>query len=100
MIKQVCKRDGKVVDFDENKIFSAISNAYVDVYGEITDEKDDEISAITDSVVDTLNFFTDIIHVETIQDIIEKEISEYDFYAAKAYITYRYIRALARNDYD
>ena len=63
MIKQVCKRDGTVVDFDENKIFSAISNAYVDVYGEITDEKDDEISAITDSVVDTLNFFTDIIFV-------------------------------------
>lgn len=100
MIKQVCKRDGTVVDFDENKIFSAISNAYVDVYGEITDEKDDEISAITDSVVDTLNFFTDIIHVETIQDIIEKEISEYDFYVSKAYITYRYVRALARNDYD
>ena len=99
MITKVCKRNGDTVDFNENKIYSAISYAYVDVYNNIV-EKEDEIETITNNVVDTLNMFTDVIHVETIQDIVEQEISQYDFYVAKAYITYRYRRKLARDDYD
>lgn len=100
MITNVCKRSGDIVPLDENKIFTAISSAYIDIYNKITDEIEDEISLVTDNVVDTINLFTDVIHVETIQDIIEKELSEHDFYVAKAYITYRYKRALARNDYE
>lgn len=99
MVTKVCKRNGDTVDFNESKIYSAISYAYVDVYDNIT-EKEDEIETITNNVVDTLNMFTDIIHVETIQDIVEQEISQYDFYVAKAYITYRYRRKLARNTTD
>lgn len=99
MITKVCKRNGDTVDFNESKIYSAISYAYVDVYDNIT-EKEDEIETITNNVVDTLNMFTDVIHVETIQDIVEQEISQYDFYVAKAYITYRYRRKLARNTTD
>ncbi len=99
MITKVCKRNGDTVDFNESKIYSAISYAYVDVYNNIA-EKEDEIETITNNVVDTLNMFTDVIHVETIQDIVEQEISQYDFYVAKAYITYRYRRKLARDDYD
>lgn len=99
MITKVCKRNGDTVDFNENKIYSAISYAYVDVYNNIV-EKEDEIETITNNVVDTLNMFTDVIHVETIQDIVEQEISQYDFYVAKAYITYRYRRKLARNTTD
>lgn len=99
MITKVCKRNGDTVDFNENKIYSAISYAYVDVYNDIV-EKEDEIETITNNVVDTLNMFTDVIHVETIQDIVEQEISQYDFYVAKAYITYRYRRKLARNTTD
>lgn len=99
MITKVCKRNGDTVDFNENKIYSAISYAYVDVYNDIA-EKEDEIETITNNVVDTLNMFTDVIHVETIQDIVEQEISQYDFYVAKAYITYRYRRKLARNTTD
>lgn len=99
MITKVCKRNGDTVDFNESKIYSAISYAYVDVYNNIA-EKEDEIETITNNVVDTLNMFTDVIHVETIQDIVEQEISQYDFYVAKAYITYRYRRKLARNTTD
>ena len=99
MITKVCKRNGDTVDFNESKIYSAISYAYIDVYDNIT-EKEDEIETITNNVVDTLNMFTDVIHVETIQDIVEQEISEHDFYVAKAYITYRYRRKLARNTTD
>lgn len=99
MITKVCKRNGDTVDFNESKIYSAISYAYVDVYNNIA-EKEDEIETITNNVVDALNMFTDVIHVETIQDIVEQEISQYDFYVAKAYITYRYRRKLARNTTD
>lgn len=100
MITSVCKRDGSIVDFDDRKIYSAISYAYSDVYGELSEEKEEEIERITDDVVDAINFFTDTIQVETIQDIVEQEISKSDFYVGKAYITYRYKRAMARNDYD
>lgn len=100
MITEVCKRDGSVTTFDENKIYSAISYAYLDVYKEIDSEKEDEISEITNEVVEAINLFTDTIHVETIQDLVEQTISDHDFYAAKAYITYRYRRKLARNDYE
>lgn len=100
MIEKVCKRDGTIVSFEERRIYQAISYAYADVYGELSEEKEDEVSQITDNVVETLNLFTDTIHVETIQDVVEQEISAFDFYVAKAYITYRYKRAMARNDYD
>lgn len=100
MITEVCKRDGAITKFDENKIYSAISYAYLDVYKELDAEKEDEVSEITNEVIEAINLFTDTIHVETIQDLVEQTISEHDFYAAKAYITYRYRRKLARNDYE
>lgn len=100
MIKNVHKRNGELVKFNENKIYSAISSAYLEIYGELTNEKEDEISLITDNVIDVISSFPDGIGVEAIQDIIEKEISTFDFAVSKAYITYRYKRALARNDYD
>ena len=100
MVTNVCKRDGSIVDFDDRKIYAAISYAYSDVYGELSEEKEEEIEQITDSAVDTINLFTNTIHVETIQDIVEQEIANIDFFAAKAYITYRYRRAMARNDYN
>lgn len=100
MIEKVCKRDGTIVPFEERRIYQAISYAYADVYGELSEEKEDEVSQITDNVVETLNLFTDTIHVETIQDVVEQEISAFDFYVAKAYITYRYKRAMARNTTD
>lgn len=100
MIKNVCKRNGELVKFDENKIYTAISSAYFEIYGELINEKEDEISLITDNVVDVIDSLPDGVCVEAIQDIIEKEISTFDFAVSKAYITYRYKRALARNDYD
>lgn len=100
MIENVCKRNGELVKFDENKIYTAISSAYFETYGELINEKEDEISLITDNVVDVIDSLPDGVCVEAIQDIIEKEISTFDFAVSKAYITYRYKRALARNDYD
>lgn len=100
MINNVCKRDGSITEFDDKKIYAAISYAYLDVYGELSEEKEEEIEQITDDVVDSINFFTNTIHVETIQDIVEQEISKKDFYVSKAYITYRYRKNVARNTTD
>ena len=100
MITSVCKRDGSIVDFDDSKIYSAISYAYSDVYGELSEEQEEEIEQLTDDVVDAINLFTDTIHVETIQDIVEQVVSKSDFHVGKAYITYRYKRAVARNTTD
>lgn len=99
MITSVIKRNGKTVPFDENKIYSAISCAYTDVYGNI-ENKEDEITEIVDGVVDKLADFTETMSIETIQDIIENEIANKDFNVARSYITYRYNRKLARNDYS
>lgn len=100
MIQTVCKRDGKLVPYDENKIYSAISCAFIDVYKELTPELEDQISNIVDTVSDRLEDFYDTIHIETIQDIIEKEIEDVDFRVAKSYIIYRYTKTLARNNYE
>lgn len=100
MIEKVSKRDGAVVPFDERRIYSAISRAYAEVYGELTEEKEDEISQITDNVIESISSVNETVDVETIQNIVEQEISAFDFCVAKAYITYRYKRAMARNTTD
>lgn len=96
MIEKICKRDGTIVDFDEDKIYSAISCAYVDVYKTISDDKENEIDDIVDSVIDCINNFSDTMHVETVQDIIEKEIMNVDKQVAKSYILYRNERSKIR----
>lgn len=100
MIEKVSKRDGSVVPFDESRVYSAISSAYAEVYGELTEEKEDEISQITDNVIESISSVNETVDVETIQNIVEQEISAVDFCVAKAYITYRYKREMARNDYN
>lgn len=99
MITSVTKRNGKTVPYDENRIYSAVSAAYTEVYGDIA-HKEDEITEVVDAVADRLSDFTETMSVETVQDIVEAEIAEKDFSVARAYITYRYSRKLARNDYS
>ncbi len=101
MMLKVRKRDGCIVDFDPNKISSAITAAYNDTYGNIADVQY-EISQIVNNVIQLITNFLleDVIHIESIQDIVEQEISRYNFLVARAYITYRYRRKLVRNDYD
>lgn len=97
MINSVCKRDGSITEFDDKKIYAAISYAYSDVYGELSEEKEEEIEQITDDVVDTINFFNDTIHVETIQDIIENRLMESSRKdVARAFILYRNERTRVR----
>jgi len=90
---RVIKRDGRAVDYDREKIRVAISKANSDV---LEDERvsNRQIENII-KYIEGLN--KKRILVEDIQDIIEKKLMEIKkFDLAKAYIIYRYNRALVR----
>lgn len=77
------KRDGTIVDFDFEKIRSAISKASM---GEI---EAGLIVKVSDCVENDLNF-NDVVDVETIQDLVEKKLMEHGYLdIAKRYILYR-----------
>jgi ribonucleoside-triphosphate reductase len=88
-ILKVKKRDGRVVDFDREKIKSAISKALV-----ATEQGNgDESKMLSDKVVELLNRrfkAGEIPEVEQIQDVIEEALMLGNFAeTAKAYILYR-----------
>lgn len=92
-IEYVIKRDGSFEEFDINKIKSAIHKAF---------SAKDADALYFIKFWDKFNKDFFIInretkpHVEHIQNIIEKELSKYDFDIARSYITYRDKHALLR----
>ncbi len=97
-VKKVIKRDGRVVDFDIERIRNAILKAMLSVnkYDEKT------LNKVVRYVVRVLNEKygeEDIPHVEDIQDIVEFALVRYDLYeVAKAYILYRKEREKIRKE--
>lgn len=90
---KVIKRDGRIVEFNKNKIITAIEKANVDVSSK-EQAKQKDIEKII-NYIETLN--KKRILVEDIQDIIEFKLMELKKYElAKKYIVYRYNRALVR----
>ena len=90
---KIIKRDGHIVDYDAEKIRTAISKANTEVRGR---EK-----ASKENIEEIIKYIEDLnkkrILVEDIQDIIEQKLMELDKYQlAKKYITYRYTRELVR----
>jgi len=97
IVKKVKKRTGEIVDFDEEKIKSAIRKAFS--FLGFADEK--VLTDITKEVVKKLNdrvylFENKIPSVEQIQDIVEETLFEKNERIAKAYSLYRRSRHLAR----
>ena len=86
---KVIKRDGKLVDFDFNRIELAVINAYEDYYGE--DCFDDlEIEDILDNIYDEIVVFGDeSISVEEIQNIVVDKLTNINKDVGKAYEEYR-----------
>ncbi len=90
---KVIKRDGRKVDYDRNKIFTAIRRANNEV------SKSDRISEaeITGIIEDIEARNPEEEHVENIQDMIELSLMSMGKYnLAKIYIIYRYQRELVR----
>ncbi len=92
-MKHTVKRDGTIVEYDRNKIISAIrkANKELDESKQVSDDKIYDIIGVIESIAE------DNIHVEDIQDIIERKLmDDGKFELAKKYILYRYNRALIR----
>lgn len=90
---KVIKRDGRVTEYDRNKILVAIrkANIEVDDYEKLPEEKIESIVAGIEGLG------REEMHVEDIQDMIEQKIMAYGkFTLAKTYIIYRYRRELVR----
>ena len=93
----VIKRNGQEVDFDESKIFNAITKA-----NESIDEKSkrlttEDIDDIVERVLHEVNELGRAVGVEEIQDLVEEQIFLHKaFQVAKSYITYRYKHELLR----
>ena len=90
---KIIKRDGRIVDFDRQKIMVAIQKANEEVRGRQKASKED--------IKGIVNYIEDLdkkrMLVEDIQDIIEEKLMEMEkFELAKKYIVYRYTRALIR----
>ena len=93
MAKKVIKRDGSTVTFDRSKIVTAIqkANKAVEEKEQLPLEDIEEIASFVEHKQKTR------LLVEDIQDMVEKQIMTRGRYAlAKAYIIYRYNRALVR----
>lgn len=89
---KVIKRDGRIVTYDRAKVREAIENANQDVR-EADRATNEEIKEIIYYIED-LNKTRML--AEDIQDIVEEKLMELNkFQLAKAYIIYRYQRALA-----
>lgn len=90
---KVVKRNGKFVDFDEEKIRIAINKANATVM---------DSKRIPDRGIDSIIRYIKSLDkkrilVEDIQDIIEEKLMSKGYYElARNYITYRYSRAIAR----
>ncbi len=96
--KFVIKRNGMKVGFDENKVVSAITKAYSNVYMERPYEENlKEAKKVADSVVEIMNTTNkEQWNVEEIQDMVEKALMKHDASVAKCYILYRQKRTEIR----
>lgn len=96
MFKKIIKRDGKIVDFNQDKITEAIAKA-----GLATGEfKHDRAENLAEKVVKVANetIKKRTPSVEQIQDIVEQVLMESSFKkTAKEYITYRQERNRVRS---
>ena len=93
---KILKRNGSEVDFDITKIITAITKANnaVDENNRMTNM---QIRRIAETVVLSCEELGRFPSVEEVQDMVEHQIMAHGaFEVAKAYITYRYTRALVR----
>lgn len=99
MVETIIKRNGNKAVFDKNKIIGAITAAFSDCEYDVKSKKCiNIIGQVADKVEQQL---TNNISVEEIQDLVEKEIADIGYFdVAKAYITYRHLRTLARTEYN
>lgn len=96
---KVLKRNGNLVEFDKDKIITAINAAFIDVDGELYET--DTAKDIADDIYDIFSTKPVQLTVEEIQDLIEDYLMRSERRdVARAYIRYRYKREVAREKKD
>lgn len=94
---QVIKRNKQKAEFQKEKIVKAILKAFIDVDSEETQyakEKAREIANYVEKLDKEMS-------VEEIQDIVEEKLMASNRKdVARAYVKYRYLRSLARKEYN
>lgn len=97
-IMKVIKRDGRTVDFDKEKIVSAVLKAFEEVEEEISDYAKDKANNIANYIESFCKKTDKELNIEEIQNLVEKGLmSLKDKRVAKAYILYRDKRTRIRN---
>ena len=95
---KVIKRNGSEVSFDKQKIVAAIIKAFREQHG----FADGDMMFCAEKIADEIETMSKsrALHVEEIQDIVEKKLMATKYKnVAKAYINYRYLHGLARDQY-
>ena len=95
---KVIKRDGSKVLFDKLKIFDAIIKAFAEQYN----ATDADMKACAIKIANDIECLSKDreLHVEEIQDIVERKLMDTRYKdVAKAYTNYRYLHGLARDQY-
>lgn len=99
-MKQVKKRDGRIVDFDSSKIINTVLAAFKEIDGEISDYAKSKAQNIADYIEGYYIEDNDayIPNIEDIQDLVEKGLmSSKRKDVAKAYVLYREERNKVRS---
>ena len=97
-MKKIIKRDGRLVDFDQNKIIDAVLAAFRAVDGKETDYALIKAGNIADYIKEKTETSSSLLDVENIQDMVQNGLmSTKRKDVAEAYILYRYERNRERN---
>ncbi|MBR6569719.1 MAG: anaerobic ribonucleoside triphosphate reductase, partial [Clostridia bacterium] len=97
MIKNIRKRDGRVVPFESEKIEQAIENCFMASGTRKTQETAKQLTAQVIAEIERDESLPDIPGVEQIQDAVERVLIENGFVrSAKSYILYRAERSRVR----
>lgn len=94
---RVIKRDGRWVDFDDQKIYDALIKAKTEVQGELSPLDYNRIDTIVQLIDEEIRTrFADNIKIYEIQNIVEHTLLEnHEYETAQAYINYR-----TKRDFD
>ena len=95
-MKKVIKRNGKLEEFNKEKIINAVCKAFLDVDGDLSRDNISKAKSIAKYIED---IDEDKIAVESIQNIVEEKLMASNRKdVARAYIRYRYKHEILRHE--
>jgi len=96
--RTVEKRDGRLVDFDRERLTAAITAAYHDIKQRVTPQRQQTIEGVVDQIVDELSDRrTGPVRIDEIRALAERAlVGAHEDDAARAYTAYRLRRDIER----